>query len=65
MTEPAYLGDGVYIQADEGGLILTTGTHILAHADNVIYMEPGVLIALQQYLEKVIDGYVECEDIRR
>lgn len=51
MTEikPIYLGDGVYAQSDLANgfpLVLTTGNHEVALADNKIFMEPEVLQAL-------------------
>jgi hypothetical protein len=52
MKEPTYLGDGVYAQFDQFGmLILTTGSHELRMADNTIMLEPEVLEALLNFLK--------------
>lgn len=54
--EPEYLGDGVYASSDPESifpLILTTGHHDPARADNKIYFEPAVLEALMRYIEKL------------
>ena len=38
--KPEYLGDAVYAQIDEeGNLILTTSSHLLADANNIIYLD--------------------------
>lgn len=51
--EPCYLGDGVYADTDGyGGLVLTTGTHERASADNVIVLEAEVLAALIQWIAR-------------
>ena len=53
MKEPEYLGDAVYIQPDpDGGFILTTASHLVDDAGNVIYLEPEVVKALVNYLTK-------------
>lgn len=52
-NEPQYLGDGVYAQQwamIPGGVILSTGSHILEEAENVVYLEPEVIDALQKFL---------------
>jgi hypothetical protein len=51
--KPTYLGDGVYIsehQRECTMLVLTTGSHILEEAQNVIYLEPEVALALLKVL---------------
>jgi hypothetical protein len=54
MIEPEYLGDGVYMQEDEfGQLVLSTDSHILLNARNIIYIELPLLKHLKQYVEKL------------
>ncbi len=51
MTEPMYLGDGVYASVDEyRGLVLTTGHHEPEKADDIIILEPDVLDNLMTYV---------------
>jgi hypothetical protein len=47
--EPTYLGDGVYATEDDRGIVLTTGTHVIAEADNVVVLEPKVWAALKKW----------------
>ena len=50
-SQALYLGDGVYVQLNDfGDVILTTGTHIRAEADNTIVLEAEVLQMLIEYL---------------
>ena len=49
--EPTYLGDGVYATEDDRGIVLTTGTHVITEADNVIVLEPKVWAALRKWAE--------------
>lgn len=46
-----YLGDGVYVDLDDEGLVLTTeiGGPV---PTNTIYLEPDVLMALLQYVAR-------------
>jgi hypothetical protein len=44
-----YLGDGVYAHFDGYGVWLTTGNHDRRLADNEIYLEPKVLLALRLF----------------
>lgn len=46
-----YLGDGVYIETDGYGLILTTEDGI--SIQNTIYLEPEVLSAINRYVERM------------
>lgn len=47
MPAPLYLGDGAYVHEDAAGrVVLTTGSHRPAEADNVIVLEDEVLEAL-------------------
>jgi len=47
MTNPQYLGDGVYAHLDDfGSVVITTGHHLPSEADNVIVLEPQVLAAI-------------------
>lgn len=43
MENPMYLGDGVYVQKTLEYVILTTGSHSLNEAGDVVYLEPEVL----------------------
>jgi hypothetical protein len=52
--DPRYLGDGAYAHWCEGRLVLTTGNHEPALADNTIVLEPEVLVSLLMYLKKPI-----------
>lgn len=52
MIPPEYLGDGVYASFDRRGLVVTTGHHDPAKADNVIVLEPFIIAALEKYVEK-------------
>ncbi len=45
-----YLGDGVYVDIDERGIVLTTEDGI--RATNTIVLEPEVIAALEQYLKE-------------
>ena len=49
--EPTYLGDGVYATEDDRGIVLTTGTHVILEADNVVVLEPQVWAALRKWAE--------------
>jgi hypothetical protein len=56
IKEPTYLGDGVYMSpCRDGGIMLTTGHHLETQADNVIYLEPSVLMNLIQILERAME----------
>lgn len=50
-TEPRYLGDGVYAQVDSGMIALTTGADLGNPHDNVVYLEPEVIVALEAYIK--------------
>jgi hypothetical protein len=47
-----YLGDAVYVQPEQctGGVILTSGSHILTRATNTIFLDADVLQGLVKYL---------------
>ena len=76
LKQPRYLGDGVYAAVESHGSVrLTTGSHKLAESDNVLYLDPNVMDALAEYLEKcegcglrglqlrsVMGGPRECEN---
>lgn len=50
-----YLGDGAYATLDKDAfhpLILTTGDHRVGFAENIIYLEAGVLTNLVKALEE-------------
>lgn len=54
MSNPEYIGDGVYVHVDDWGrTTLTTGNHEPALADNVIVLEPEVLEAWDRWREKI------------
>ena len=58
MIQPRYLGDGVYVQVDAEDstrIIVTTGSHIMPDADNVVYLELPVMMGLKRF----ISDYVE------
>jgi hypothetical protein len=48
-----YLGDGVYVEFDpaSGGVVLTTEDGI--GATNQIFMEPEVIVALGDYIDRM------------
>ena len=48
--KPAYLGDGAYVKAENGMVILTTGIHEDDEADNRICLEPKVLESFLNWL---------------
>ena len=53
MTDPTYLGDGVYAHLDDNGqLVLTTGHHEPRAASDIIYFEAPVVRKLVEYIEK-------------
>jgi hypothetical protein len=58
MLKPDYLGDGVYVTEDDvrGGIVLTTAHHEQLKADNVIFLNPEVLDALDRYLQRMKEG---------
>ena len=53
MKEPnkfaQYIGDGVYASYDGWNIVLTTGNHEPALADNIIALEPEVIESLNRY----------------
>ena len=58
--EPTYLGDGVYAVEDDRGIVLTTGSHLISEADNVVVLEPKVWKALKRWVETPAYPDVEC-----
>jgi hypothetical protein len=52
MIEPQYLGDSVYIQNDDTAVVLTTGSHDIDNADQVIYLEQEVIAQFLNWLER-------------
>lgn len=55
MNNPAYLGDGVYAHVDDYGcVVLTTGHHDPAIADNTIVFEPEVLRAFDNWRKEPV-----------
>jgi len=59
MSKKAYIGDGVYVDHDGFGLILTTedGLRTL----NRIYLEPEVLVELERYMNLLKKGGEESD----
>lgn len=54
MKNPQYLGDSVYAQQDEVGVVLTVGCHFDAEGQSPsihIYLEPEVLQSLLLYIK--------------
>ena len=49
-----YLGDSVYAQIEDGAILLTTDSHILACAGNVIILEPEITEALYNYIDRMM-----------
>jgi hypothetical protein len=49
-----YLGDSVYAQIEDGAILLTTDSHILACAGNVIILEPEIAEALYNYIDRMM-----------
>ena len=53
MKKATYLGDGVYIHENSAQqVVLTSGHHDPEAADNRIYLEPGVIEQLKDWLTK-------------
>jgi hypothetical protein len=46
-----YIGDGVYVEFDGYGLVLTTENGI--EVTNTIVLEPDVFLALKQFVERL------------
>jgi hypothetical protein len=62
MTNPQYLGDGVYASLDQWGrLVLTTGNHQPNECDDMIVLEPEVIAALVRYLENAFPKMTKQE----
>ena len=55
MPKKSYLGDGVYVDVENGMLKLTTENGV--EADNVIYLEPQVYESLIQYVSHLKQKY--------
>ena len=49
-----YLGDAVYARFDGFGIELTTEDGI--RATNTIYMEPAIVLALEQFVQELKDA---------
>lgn len=53
MSDPTYLGDGLYAHVDGvGRIVLTTGDHEPSRAENIIVLDKEVLDSLQRYIKK-------------
>lgn len=57
MTGKQYLGDGVYVEVENGMLKLTTEDGV--NVSNIIYLENVVFQGLVRYYEKLTGATVE------
>lgn len=48
-----YLGDSVYAQFDDYHVILTTENGMPSDPSNMIALEPTVIVALTEYIERL------------
>jgi hypothetical protein len=55
IIEKRYLGDAVYADFDARGLIKLT-TENGEHVTNTIFLEPHVMLELQQYFEDAVEA---------
>lgn len=55
--ESRYLGDGVYVSYKEGMLLLTTGNHQEALAEQKIWLEPEVAMGLLTFIQQSAKEY--------
>ena len=46
-----YIGDGVYVTIEHGSIVLKTEDP--QEPENIIYLEPSVLISLVEYAQRV------------
>lgn len=53
-TDPEYLGDAVYASVEQGRIVITTDSHNLHEAGNIIFLEPEVFRALVNYHQRMI-----------
>jgi hypothetical protein len=54
MAHTRYLGDGLYADFNDGHqIVLTTGSHKLEEAVNIIYLEPEVYQALVEWMDVI------------
>jgi hypothetical protein len=58
-TDKAYIGDGVYVESDGFGLIVTTSDGI--KDTNTIYLEPEVWYALTKYVAQLSNRTLETQ----
>lgn len=63
MSDPEYLGDGVYATFDGWHIWLRTGSHEEASATNSIALEPSVFAALLKYQRGLVER-VEKKEAR-
>jgi hypothetical protein len=59
--EKVYLGDSVYVSFDGWGFILTTENGLPIDPSNRIYLEPEVLRALNEYVERLYQSIREVK----
>lgn len=57
IENPIYLGDGVYgtLLIETQQIMLTTGHHERAQADNVIYLDAAVLDAFELWTKTIVE----------
>lgn len=55
MEASQYIGDAVYCHFDGYNLVLTTGSHDINNATNVIALEPCVMQKLIEYHKRLIE----------
>ena len=58
-----YLGDGVYVDFDGYGLVLTTSNGVFV--SNTIYLEPIVYKALTEYVASLSNEHAEKEQLKK
>jgi len=59
---PLYLGDSVYVQPDSafpGRIVLTTDSHLMDDAGNILVLEPEVAVAFLKYVEHHYPHYLK------
>ena len=59
MSNPKYLGDGVYVTEDGGSFVLTTGHHEPQRAENVIWLDQEIIKELVEYIRENSDNSKE------
>lgn len=60
MMKKIYIGDGVYVELTEQGIVLTTENGI--EETNRIVLEPEVCQGLTRYMERNLDGGIASDE---